>query len=191
MSEIFTDSDNQFLKESLDHKVDLLLPGTVLKGIIAAHIGNDVIVEVGLKSEGIVEASEFDEDDQIEIGRNIDVFLEEIDAEGGVILLSKRKADRIKGWENVISTAKEGDTVKGKVTRRIKGGLLGRYRRTRVPSRITGRYPQARRYQPFHRYGNRVQNPQDRHRRPQHRCLSPQTHRRRTLLQQRKTACRN
>ena len=124
VGELFTESDNQFLKESLDHKVDLLLPGTVLKGTIAAHIGNDVIVEVGLKSEGIVEASEFDEDEQIEIGRNIDVFLEEIDAEGGVILLSKRKADRIKGWENVISSAKEGDTVKGKVTRRIKGGLL-------------------------------------------------------------------
>ena len=124
VGELFTESDNQFLKESLDHKVDLLLPGTVLKGTIAAHIGNDVIVEVGLKSEGIVEASEFDEVDQIEIGKNIDVFLEEIDAEGGVILLSKRKADRIKGWENVIRSAKEGDTVKGKVTRRIKGGLL-------------------------------------------------------------------
>ena len=100
------------------------MPGTVLKGTIAAHIGNDVIVEVGLKSEGIVDASEFDEPDQIEIGKEIDVFLEEIDAEGGVILLSKRKADRIKGWENVISTSKEGDIVKGKVTRRIKGGLL-------------------------------------------------------------------
>jgi small subunit ribosomal protein S1 len=124
VNEYFTEGDNQFLKESLEHKVDLLLPGTVLKGKIAAHIGNDVIVEVGLKSEGIVDASEFDEPDQIEIGREIDVFLEEIDAEGGVILLSKRKADRIKGWENVISTCKEGDLVKGKVTRRIKGGLL-------------------------------------------------------------------
>jgi small subunit ribosomal protein S1 len=124
VSELFTDNDNQFLKESLEHKVDMLLPGTVLKGTIAAHIGNDVIVEVGLKSEGIVEASEFDEPEQIEIGKSIDVFLEEIDAEGGVILLSKRKADRIKGWENVISTCKEGDVVKGKVTRRIKGGLL-------------------------------------------------------------------
>jgi small subunit ribosomal protein S1 len=124
VSELFTENDNQFLKESLEHKVDLLLPGTVLRGKIAAHIGNDVIVEVGLKSEGIVDASEFDEPDQIEIGKDIDVFLEEIDAEGGVILLSKRKADRIKGWENIISTYKEGDTVKGKVTRRIKGGLL-------------------------------------------------------------------
>src|SRR5512140_1635811 len=124
VSELFTENDNQFLKESLEHKVDLLLPGTVLKGTIAAHIGNDVIVEVGLKSEGIVEASEFDDPEQIEIGKSIDVFLEEIDAEGGVILLSKRKADRIKGWENIISTKKEGDLVKGKVTRRIKGGLL-------------------------------------------------------------------
>ncbi|OHB45221.1 MAG: 30S ribosomal protein S1, partial [Planctomycetes bacterium GWC2_49_10] len=91
---------------------------------IATHIGNDVIVEVGLKSEGIVDASEFDNPEDIEIGRAIDVFLEDVDAEGGVILLSKRKADRIKGWENIVSTKKEGDVVSGKVTRRIKGGLL-------------------------------------------------------------------
>ncbi len=81
-------------------------------------------MEVGLKSEGIVDASEFDNPEDIEIGRAIDVFLEDVDAEGGVILLSKRKADRIKGWENIVSTKKEGDVVSGKVTRRIKGGLL-------------------------------------------------------------------
>ena len=52
------------------------------------------------------------------------MLLEDTDSESGLILLSKHKADRIRGWENIINTKKEGDVVKGKVVRRIKGGLL-------------------------------------------------------------------
>ena len=84
---------------------------------------SDVILEIGLKSEGIVDASEFDSPEEMAPGTEIEVLLEEMDA-GGVILLSKRKADRIRGWERIISTKKEGDIISGMVVRRIKGGLL-------------------------------------------------------------------
>jgi len=123
VDKLFTDEHSQLFDEALDRKVDTLLPGTILSGKIVTHLGNDVIIELGLKSEGIVDASEFDDPDQITTGRELEVLLEEVDAEGG-ILLSKRKADRIRGWEQIIATTKEGDMVKGRVTRRIKGGLL-------------------------------------------------------------------
>jgi small subunit ribosomal protein S1 len=124
VNELFGEKENEFLEEALQKKVDLRLPGTILRGTIVAQIGNDVIVEVGLKSEGVVDASEFDSSDEIEPGREIDVLLEDTDSEGGLILLNKRKADVVRGWENIINTKKEGDTVNGKVIRRIKGGLL-------------------------------------------------------------------
>jgi small subunit ribosomal protein S1 len=54
----------------------------------------------------------------------VDVLLEAVEDESGLIMLSKRKADRQKGWERVIEEYGKGDTVKGKVTRKIKGGLL-------------------------------------------------------------------
>ena len=123
VDEMFGNSE-EVLEEVLKTKVDSRLPGTILKGTIVSQIGNDVIVEVGLKSEGIVDAGEFDSPDEISPGENIDVLLEDTDSESGLILLSKRKADRIKGWENIINTKKEGDDVTGKVIRRIKGGLL-------------------------------------------------------------------
>jgi small subunit ribosomal protein S1 len=123
VNELFTDEHSQLLEEALDKKVDTLIPGTILSGRIVMRLGNDVIVELGLKSEGIVDASEFNEADDIVPGKELEVLLEEVDAEGG-ILLSKRKADRIRGWERIISTTKEDDLVKGRVTRRIKGGLL-------------------------------------------------------------------
>jgi small subunit ribosomal protein S1 len=124
VSEIFTEEENQFLEKALQAKVDSRMPGAILKGTIVSQIGNDVVVEVGLKSEGIVDAGEFESPDEIEPGREIEVLLEDTDSEGGLILLSKRKADRIRGWETVINTKKEGDIVTGKVIRRIKGGLL-------------------------------------------------------------------
>jgi len=124
VNKIFTDKDSEFLEEVLRTKIDSHLPGTILKGTIESQIGNDVIVEVGLKSEGIVDASEFESSEDIVPGKEIEVLLEDTDSGGGLILLSKRKADRIRGWETIINTKKEGDVVTGRVIRRIKGGLL-------------------------------------------------------------------
>ncbi|MBU2457502.1 MAG: 30S ribosomal protein S1, partial [Planctomycetes bacterium] len=123
VNELFTADDDKLLSEALEKKVDALTPGTILKGRIMQQIGNDVILEIGLKSEGVVDVSEFDGQDEIQIGSEIEVLLEEVDS-GGLILLSKRKADRIRGWQQIVNTKKEGDIVTGKVIRRIKGGLL-------------------------------------------------------------------
>jgi small subunit ribosomal protein S1 len=124
VGEMFGELENDFLEEALQTKVDLRLPGTILKGTIVAQIGNDVVVEVGLKSEGIVDAGEFDSPDEIVPGKEIDVLLEDTDSESGLVLLNKRKADLIRGWATVLDSKKEGDVVTGKVIRRIKGGLL-------------------------------------------------------------------
>ncbi|MHC4130369.1 MAG: 30S ribosomal protein S1 [Planctomycetota bacterium] len=124
VNKMLGDKENELLEEVMQEKVDSSLPGSILTGRIVTLLGNDVIVEVGLKSEGIVDVSEFDDPDEIESGREIEVLLEDIDSTGGLILLSKRKADRIRGWETIINTKKEGDVVTGKVIRRIKGGLL-------------------------------------------------------------------
>ena len=124
VNEMFTEKESDFLEEVLCSKVDSRLPGTILKGTIVMQIGNDVIVEIGLKSEGVVDSIEFDSPDEIAPGKKIEVLLEDMESVGGLIPLSKRKADRIRGWENIINTKSEGDEVTGKVIRRIKGGLL-------------------------------------------------------------------
>jgi small subunit ribosomal protein S1 len=124
IGEMFGDGETQYLEQVLQRKVDSRLPGTILSGTIVSQIGNDVIVEVGLKSEGVVDAAEFDSPEDAAPGTEIEVLLEDTDSESGLILLSKRKADMIRGWEHIINTKKEGDVVIGRVIRRIKGGLL-------------------------------------------------------------------
>lgn len=120
---MFGEAENTILTEALDRKVDELIPGTILKGRIIQQIGSDVILEIGLKSEGIVDISEFDNPEEVVPDAEIEVLLEEMDP-SGIILLSKRKADRIRGWERIITSKKEGDIISGMVVRRIKGGLL-------------------------------------------------------------------
>ncbi len=98
--------------------------GEILEGRILNVISNDVFVDVGYKSEGIVQLQEFDSPEDATPGGRIEVLLEAVEDDSGLVVLSKRKADRIRGWENVISVNDEGDVVTGRVTRKIKGGLL-------------------------------------------------------------------
>ena len=119
LGEYDQDSLGKVIKDTTEHQ-----PGSILTGRIVDVVGNDVIVEVGLKSEGTIDLSEFPDPDTIEPGQEIEVFLEEIESGSGLVELSKRKADRIRGWERILENNNEGDTVTGTVTRKIKGGLL-------------------------------------------------------------------
>lgn len=99
--------------------------GHILSGVVLRREGDDVLVDVGYKSEGIVPANEWDpEEEPPTPGQKIEVLLEEVEDQLGMILLSRRKAKRIRDWEKVISSHKEGDVVSGNVIRKIKGGLL-------------------------------------------------------------------
>ena len=97
----------------------------IITGKILRIEGNEVLVDIGFKSEGIVLLDEWGpEEEQPEADQDVQVLLEEVEDEFGLILLSKRKADRIREWEKVIATHAEGDVIIGKVVRKIKGGLL-------------------------------------------------------------------
>ena len=98
--------------------------GGILKGKISGIVGDDFVVELGLKSEGVLEKSEFDEPENVKIGDEVRVLLEDVEGDTGLVKISKRKADRIINWEAIMKSKKEGDPVKGKVTKKIKGGLL-------------------------------------------------------------------
>jgi small subunit ribosomal protein S1 len=99
--------------------------GSLLTGKVVNIRGDDVILEIGLKSEGVLSLSrEFDNPSDVEVGDEVVVLLEQVESENGLVQISKRKADRIRGWETIVNTKKEGDPVSGKVIRKIKGGLL-------------------------------------------------------------------
>ncbi len=85
---------------------------------------SDVMVDIGFKSEGLINRSEFNSKDLPEIGSNIDIFLEKFEDTDGNITLSKYKADFIKRWEELKHFCENEEPVKGKVVKRVKGGLV-------------------------------------------------------------------
>ena len=72
---------------------------TILKGRVIDIVNDDVIVDVGYKSEGVISKSEFENPEEIDIGDEVEVLLDGVEDETGQIQLSKRKADRLRGWE--------------------------------------------------------------------------------------------
>ncbi|MDA1105175.1 MAG: 30S ribosomal protein S1 [Planctomycetota bacterium] len=97
---------------------------SLLRGTVVGISGDFVIVDIGYKSEGQIDKAEFDDAGGVAVGDTVEVLLESLEDKDGSIILSKRKADRIRGWEQLLLTKKEGDVVEGKVLRKIKGGLL-------------------------------------------------------------------
>ena len=85
---------------------------------------NDIMVDIGFKSEGLINRSEFDNKDLPEIGSKIDIFLEKFEDTDGNITLSKYKADFIKRWDQLREFCDNAKPVKGKIVKRVKGGLV-------------------------------------------------------------------
>lgn len=111
------------LLESLQGEEEHFIVRSIVPGFIVDEFNDDVVVDIGYKSEGYIDRAEFKEMDEIKVGDQIQVMIVDIEADGTVVL-SKRQADLELGWQAVLGSNKEGDRVKGKVVRKIKGGLL-------------------------------------------------------------------
>ncbi len=98
--------------------------GEVVSGRVVRVSRDDVIVDVGFKSEGVIPISEFGPELNIKVGDPLEVYLEQIEDSNGQLILSKQKADFMRVWDRIRETHDAGDTIEGRVSRRIKGGLV-------------------------------------------------------------------
>ena len=97
---------------------------TLVEGRVVGMNDRDVLIDIGFKSEGIIDRSEFDKNDLPKIGDNVEVYLEYIEDAGGNTILSKEKADFMRRWKELNDAFDNEKIIKGKIIRRIKGGLI-------------------------------------------------------------------
>jgi len=102
----------------------VIAEGQIVKGQIIALTDQDVLVDIGFKSEGSIHRAEFADAATLKVGDEVEVFVENIEDEQGMVILSKHKADRQKGWERIVNNFKEGDIIEGRPVRKVKGGLM-------------------------------------------------------------------
>jgi len=98
--------------------------GEIVRGTVLAIENNEVLVDVGFKSEGIISLSEFSDPSSIQVGQVIDVFLEKMENQDGLVVLSKQRADFVRVWDRVKEAHDLGQVVEGKLVRKIKGGVV-------------------------------------------------------------------
>ena len=96
----------------------------IITGRIIGINEKDVLVDIGFKSEGIISRNEFSENNLPDIGEKLEVFLEKIEDESGNTVLSKEKAEFLNRWKDLRNIHETGEIIKGKIIRRIKGGMV-------------------------------------------------------------------
>ena len=97
--------------------------GSIVKGRVLEIRPREVLVDIGYKSEGVIPSSEFDDIDQVEVGDEVEVLLERLENEDGMVVLSKEKAAHKQNWDKIVKVFEGDGLIKGKVKAVVKGGL--------------------------------------------------------------------
>ncbi|MCK4302550.1 MAG: S1 RNA-binding domain-containing protein, partial [candidate division Zixibacteria bacterium] len=121
---VYEPADYQAMVDMYDSTIKDIKEGEVVAGTVMGVTRDDVIIDVGFKSEGIIPLNEFPKPLNIAVGENIEVFLEQIEDANGQLVLSKQKADFMRVWDNIRDVHDSGNQIEGRVVRRIKGGLV-------------------------------------------------------------------
>lgn len=98
--------------------------GEIIKGKIVAIDGDNVVLEVGFKSDGLIPKSEFTATEELKIGNSVEIVIESKEDEEGNLVLSKKRADFLKMWEKVKNAFTDETVIQGKILKRIKGGMV-------------------------------------------------------------------
>jgi small subunit ribosomal protein S1 len=104
--------------------VDNLVEGSIIKGTIIEIRPTEVVIDIGGKSEGIVNANEFVDISELQVGSEIEVFLEKLEDREGNPVVSFDKAEQKKNWEKIVENCVEGSIIQGRVRSKVKGGLI-------------------------------------------------------------------
>lgn len=115
------------LEEAYDNSIKAFTDGEIVKGIVVDVNRDEVMIDIGFKSEGYIPASEFDagQDDlpTVQVGDEIDVYIVRREDSEGQIVLSKKIADQTLIWDEIATAYEAGTPVMGRIIERIKGGL--------------------------------------------------------------------
>lgn len=122
-TELLAAPDQDELNALIDAKFTAYREGSIVNGTILDIRPQVVIVDIGYKSEGVIPSSEF-EDEDIEVGDEVEVLLERLENDEGMVVLSKEKAAHKQNWEKIVKVYEAGGLVKGKVKSVVKGGLM-------------------------------------------------------------------
>jgi len=115
--------DKKIMEELYKQSIKIVREGEIVKGRVVSIKHNGALIDVGFKSEGVVPVVQF-ETGELEVGKELDFFVESVEDDSGLIALSRDKAKRIRGWDVIVKNSETGELVEGKPVKKVKGGYL-------------------------------------------------------------------
>ncbi len=123
MTQFGADSRDEMAK-MYEETLKNFVVGSIVPGKVLEVRSNEVLVDIGYKSEGVIAGEEFRNLSSVSPGDDLAVLLEEIENDDGMVVLSKQKAEQKIKWENVVETCSQGSVIEGRIQNRVKGGLI-------------------------------------------------------------------
>jgi len=120
----YSEQEYKELSELYNQTFSNVQESQIVKGRVVAITEDNVAIDIGFKSEGLVSITEFPNIDELKPGDEIEVFLESVENKDGQLVLSRKRADFMRTWERVVKAYETGEILTGKISRRIKGGLV-------------------------------------------------------------------
>ena len=120
----FSGDDRAEVAKMYEETLKDFVEGSIVPGKVLEVRNNEVLIDIGYKSEGAVPASEFENISAVKMGDELNVLLDQIEDDEGMVVLSKEKADQKIRWDRVLSDYKEGSVIEGVVKSRVRGGLI-------------------------------------------------------------------
>lgn len=122
--ENYSDEEKEALIKLYEGTLNEIQEKEVVTGTVVGISDRDVILNIGFKSDGLVSASEFRDLEDLKIGDEVQVYIEEQENANGQLVLSRRKAKIVKAWEQIQQALDKDEVIEGMVKRRTKGGLI-------------------------------------------------------------------
>ena len=107
-----------------DNTMSNIAVGETVEGTVTEINKREVIVNIGYKSEGVIAASEFRYNSELQVGEKVEVYVESVEDKGGQLILSHKKARQLKSWDRVNEALEKDEIIKGYVKCRTKGGMI-------------------------------------------------------------------
>ena len=128
INDLLSNTDESSIKDEVKDQylgsISDISENQVLSGRVIGMNEKDILIDIGFKSEGIIDRSEFPEDAIPQIGDQIDVYLEYLEDRNGNLVLSKEKADFMRNWKEIREYYDTGEIFSCKIIKRIKGGMI-------------------------------------------------------------------
>jgi len=122
--EIYSSDERRKLEETYDQTLRAIQDHEVIEGTVVAMTNREVIVNIGFKSDGVIQMNEFRYNPELKIGDKVEVYIENQEDTTGQLLLSHKKARILKSWERINDAYEKQEIIKGYVKSRTKGGLI-------------------------------------------------------------------